>query len=369
MDWNESYRKMYWEIHQQGEVLAGRIDDLAEQVARIVAHLNAADLTAVQQVGCGDSHFVGWATRLAFQQLAGISLTPAEAYEFAAYDVHSQPNTALTVGVSVSGKVGNTITAVEVAREKGLPTLAITNTAGSAITQAAQESIVVDVHSPGNVPVPGALTYLGSLTVLYLLAIELGVARKRLSEKQAGEYRQTLKQTHLSLKEIALADFSIIERYARRYLKNSPIVYFVGGGPSYGSALFGRAKLLEAAPVPCLAQEVEEWAHLEYFLTGCDTQILFLSPAGPSRQRIVDMMQTARRVQAHIVAVADPTDEQLAQLADEVWPVPSQEEIFSPIAYSVPMDILAYTVMVDQASAPFRLDSSGNSGVIYRQNK
>jgi hypothetical protein len=32
----------------------------------------------------------------------------------------------------------------------------------------------------------------------------------------------------------------------------------------------------------------------------------------------------------------------------------------------VPLGILAYGAMVSLNSAPFRLDSSGNSGVIYR---
>lgn len=367
MDRQDSYGKMYWEIHEQGEVLARRMDDLATEIAAVVAGLDADGLTSVQQVGCGDSHFVGWASKLAFQKLAGLPLTPAEAYEFAAYDADGLPSTALAVGVSVSGKVGNTITAVERARERDMPTLAITNTPGSAITQAAERAVVVGVHSPGGALVPGTLTYLGSLTGLYLLAIELGKARGRLTAQEATRYQEALRQIHLSLREVALASFPLIEGYAQRLFYESPTIYFVGGGPNYGTALFGRAKLLEAAPVQCMAQEVEEWAHLEYFLTGYDTQVIFLAPPGPSRERALDMMRTVKRVNGHLVAVAYPADEEVAELAREVWPVPSQEEMFSPIAYSVPLDILAYEAMVTQRSVPFRLDSSGNSGVIYQE--
>ena len=141
------------------------------------------------------------------------------------------------------------------------------------------------------------------------------------------------------------------------------------GGPNYGTALFGRAKLLEAAPIPCLAQEVEEWAHLEYFLTGFDTQVIFLAPAGSSRERVLAMMRTVNRVNGFVVAVADPADDEVRELAHQVWPVPPQEEMFSPIACSVPLKILAYGAMVTQNSAPFRLDSSGNSGVIYQDER
>lgn len=328
MDRLEGYRKMYWEIHEQGAIVAGRMDDLIAGVAAAVADWDTERFTGVQQVGCGDSHFVGWSAKLAFRNLAGLPLTPAEAFEFAAYDVHGLPDTALAVGVSVSGKVGNTITAVEQARERGMTTLAITNTPGSAITHAAERTVVVDVHSPGSAPVPGTLSYLGSLVTLYLLAIELGVSRGRLAAEEAAQHRETLRQSLLSLREIALTNFPLVEQYAQLQFIQSPVVYFVGGGPNYGTALFGRAKLLEAAPVPCMAQEVEEWAHLEYFLTGFDTQLVFLAPAGPSRQRALDMMRTANRVGGHVVAVADPADEEVADLADKVWPVPPQEEMF-----------------------------------------
>lgn len=367
MSWQANYRKMYWEIHEQGEVIARRVDELATEVAAAVGKLDASRLTSVQQIGCGDSHFVGWASKLAFQKLAGLPLTPAEAFEFAAYDVAGLSSTALAVGVSVSGKVGNTITAVERARQQGISTLAVTNTPGSAITQAAERAIVVGVFSPGSALVPGTLTYLGSLTALYLLAIELGLARGCLTRQEAVDYRETLKQIHLSLREIALTSFPLVEQYARRQISESPMVCFVGGGPSYGTALFGRAKLLEAAPVQCIAQEVEEWAHLEYFLTGYNSQVIFIAPAGPSRDRVVDMMRTVNRVNGCAIAVADPADDEVKQLARQFWPVPSQEEMFSPLACSVPLGILAYGTMVTQGSAPFRLDSSGNSGVIYQE--
>jgi glucosamine--fructose-6-phosphate aminotransferase (isomerizing) len=367
MNWQDNYRKMYWEIHQQGEIIAQRIDNLTADVAATVSSLEADRITCIQQIGCGDSHFAGWAAKLAFQKLAALPLIPAQAYEFAAYDADASPDTALAVGVSVSGKVGSTITAIERARERKIPTLAITNTPGSAITRAAERTIVTNLHSPGDVDVPGTLSYLGSLTTLYLLAIHLGLARGRLTQPEADQHRHSLKQIHLSLREIVLTNFPLVEQYAGRHFYESPILYFIGGGPNYGTALFGRAKLLEAAPVPCIAQEVEEWAHLEYFLTSFDTQVIFIAPAGPGRARALDMMRNVNQANGDVIAIADPADSQVADLAREIWPVPPQEEMFSPIACSVPLDILAYGAMVTQGSAPFRLDSNVNIDVIYRQ--
>ena len=51
---------------------------------------------------------------------------------------------------------------------------------------------------------------------------------------------------------------------------------FVGDGPNYSTALFGAAKLLEAAGSHAMGQDTEEWAHLQYF-ANADTDTPTLS--------------------------------------------------------------------------------------------
>ena len=55
---------------------------------------------------------------------------------------------------------------------------------------------------------------------------------------------------------------------------------FLGSGPGKGSAAYGAAKLLEAAGSHALYQDVEEWAHLQFFVARAQqTGTVLIAPA------------------------------------------------------------------------------------------
>src|SRR5204863_9136600 len=78
----------------------------------------------------------------------------------------------------------------------------------------------------------------------------------------------------------------------------------VGGGPSLGTALFGRAKLIESAHALGGAHELEEWAHEEFFCTGPGTMTIVVAPPGASHDRAVEQLEAASKVGATTVAVS-----------------------------------------------------------------
>ncbi len=62
-----------------------------------------------------------------------------------------------------------------------------------------------------------------------------------------------------------------------------PVVYVLGAGPSFAAALFGCAKLYEQPQFEGVPQELEEWAHLQYFMVVEGTPVVFIAPPGLSR--------------------------------------------------------------------------------------
>src|SRR5206468_3758836 len=85
------------------------------------------------------------------------------------------------------------------------------------------------------------------------------------------------------------------ERLAHE-LPDEAKVDVVGGGPSYGTAFFGRAKLIECAHTPGGAHELEEWAHEEFFCTGPETTTIVVAPSGASDDRAVEQLEAARAI-------------------------------------------------------------------------
>jgi glutamine---fructose-6-phosphate transaminase (isomerizing) len=48
-----------------------------------------------------------------------------------------------------------------------------------------------------------------------------------------------------------------------RLVVGAPLMVFAGSGPSYGTVLFSAAKMIEAAGVFAMGQDLEEWRHVE----------------------------------------------------------------------------------------------------------
>src|SRR2546428_12503313 len=93
------------------------------------------------------------------------------------------------------------------------------------------------------------------------------------------------------------------------HLPRSDRIHYLCAGPSYGTALFGAAKLLEEVPMCSVPQHLEEWAHLEYFLTmveGARTRAVVVAPPSASTDRAVEVLQAFRADGGVAITVTHP---------------------------------------------------------------
>src|SRR5207244_9960330 len=85
----------------------------------------------------------------------------------------------LVIAVTQSGETADTIAPVRLARERGCPVVAITNTVGSAITREADA--VLFLQAGPEVAVAASKTFVTQVTLLVLLAATLGRLREGLA--------------------------------------------------------------------------------------------------------------------------------------------------------------------------------------------
>lgn len=148
-----------------------------------------------------------------------------------------------------------------------------------------------------------------------------------------------------------------VAEYAR-WAKDEDHFFFLGAGPSHGTAMFGAAKLLEEVPVNGVAQPLEEWAHLQYFLAldeKSNQQVLVVAPPGASTDRAAEILRAVHDTQGVGVAITFEKAEALHELAAEVWPVAGAGwEGFSPVAYCVPLQLfgIALALMRGRTTVP-----------------
>ena len=345
---------------------------LAADVAAQLDHLDLDGLQHLYLIGCGDSHFAGLATRLAFQRYGGVHVEPVQALEFSRYLVESLPPHSAVIAVSNSGEVTRTVEGARLARARGAHTIAVTAAASSSLATSADAVILT--RTPPNIKegadtivvTPGTLTYLGSLTVLYELAFALG-ARLGVAAVRIAQGRQELARTAAIVRETIPAITPLIDSYAAQ-ARDSREFYILGGGPNYGTALIAMAKLFEAVRCPASAVELEEWAHEQYFLTQQGTQSVVIAPPGAGRDRALEQMRAMRAVGGTVVAVGDAADEEVRAAADVLFPVPGRvAEEFTPITYKTWAELFSCYLAHHRGVAFFGFDHGPRREINFQQ--
>jgi glucosamine--fructose-6-phosphate aminotransferase (isomerizing) len=199
----------------------------------------------------------------------------------------SEPGRVLLVAISSSGATVRTREAVGFAKAAGVATLAVTSVPGGPLAAEADTSIQMEL--PPEAAGPGLLSYLASLIVGFALGARLAPpgVQELVNEGLKGI------PGSLALWQVAQAGpaAELLERFDPAW----PLV-FLGSGPAHGSARFAAAKCIEASGQVAWAQDVEEWAHLEYFCEPAELPVWILSGQGASAGREREVAEAARRI-------------------------------------------------------------------------
>jgi len=298
---------------------------------------------AIILTGSGDSYYAAMAMRGVLEGAARVPVLAVPSMEAATYPSRLADDEALMVAISVSGKVERTIEAIHEHRRRGGTAIAISAFADSDVAAAADGAIATGIRgTPG--PVPGTANFLGSMLGLVALGAELG------ERSQSPMFEDSDVEAALSAVEALARSPSGPEAEAR--VLNPPF-FSLGSGPDLGIAWFGVAKFIEAASTVGVAQDLEEWAHEQYFTTKPGTSVFVHA----SSERV---LVRARRVAASVLKVGGRLvtigPEPLGLAEENHWPIPPLVEPVRPLAAWVPvtMTALAYARIAERY--PFGID-------------
>ncbi len=298
--------------------------------------------------GCGDSHHAAVGTHLAFEALAGIPAAAQTALEFARYSApflpKTEPGTNVVIGISVSGEVSRTLEALLQGKAHGATAISLCGTPGSRIFKAGD--LVINTQSPPfpdppGFHVPGVRSVTSNQLALLLAAIRIGEVRGRLVTSEANALRKEI----LALADAAERVLSNCDQAVRSLANewaDAQEFVFVGGGPNYATAMFSAAKMLEASGDPAIAQETEEWAHLQYFARADATPTFLVTGGDRDRSRMLEVATAAKAVRRRVAAIAPASLSAFKDIVDRVLPLPDGvREMFSPLIACIPGELFA----------------------------
>lgn len=268
----------------------------ADEAARVFTPALCDGIERIYVTGCGDSFYAAQCAELAFNQLAGIACHPLMAMQFARYAPPANPRKTLAIGVSVSGGVSRTIEAMRRARKAGLTTIALTSSAQTLLAKECDHVLttsVPDLPDAKGVLAPGSRSFYASLLMLVLSAAHL--------PKPDGWTQKIAPVQELlpppvrflsNLIQQAITTNKVPMRMAAEQTLDAKTFVFAGSGPNLGSANFAAAKMIESCGDAALAADIEEWAHVQYWMKEANTPTFLLSANGADKTR-ADEVETA----------------------------------------------------------------------------
>jgi len=244
--------------------------------------------------GCGDSHHAALNLEMALGRWTGKRVRAVPSMAAARYLVPglgSSSTRSLVIGISASGEVARTCEAVELGVAVGARTLAITGDKANSLAQTAEASLTLTTPP---VPFgPGLLSYLASM----IMGLAVTAALASTSHRQ--ELESYIEGVPTVLDGWREEQVEMGKKFAEDTIDS--VVVYLGSGSAYGSALFAAAKLIEATGAQAWGQDVEEWAHLEYFCEPADMPTWLLSSGGRSTSREQEVVEAARAIGRRVI--------------------------------------------------------------------
>ena len=340
---------MLKEIYEQPravrETVEGRISlDNGRVFLDEMKGLTEADFkrfTSIKIAACGTSWHAGLAGKYMIEQLARINVDVDYASEFRYRDPVLDENTLLLV-ISQSGETADTIAPTRLARERGCPVIAVTNTVGSAITREADA--VLFLQAGPEIAVAASKTFVAQVTTLIVLAAGIGRIRGTLPEDEERELAGALRRLPEAAQR-ALDSAAGASELARRYV-NSRGFMFVGRGYGYPAALEGALKLKEISYLHAEGYAAGELKHGPISLLDAECPLVAVATRSSVYEKLISNVMEGRARDAKVIAVATEGDEQIERFADDVCWVPDTHEALSPILAVIPLQLFAYHTAV-----------------------
>jgi glucosamine--fructose-6-phosphate aminotransferase (isomerizing) len=128
--------------------------------------------------------------------------------------------------------------------------------------------------------------------------------------------------------------------------------WIVGAGVNTATALEAALKLNEAAWIPAIGMNAEQFLHGPWAAMEPDDALLLIAPPGPTHARCLDVARVASGIGAAVVALVAEDDRAIGALAAETIALPSVPELLSPIAAVLPLQLLTYHLAVQAGANP-----------------
>ena len=301
------------------------------------------EVTRFYFVACGSAYHVSLVAKNVIEDLTDIPVECDVASEFRYRNPKLQEG-GMVVVISQSGETADSIAALRLAKEKGLPVLSIVNVLGSTIAR--ESDHVLYTCAGPEISVATTKAYSAQLIICYLLALEIARGQARLNAEEYEEKRQALQELPEKIQKI-LDDKERVQWFAAKYA-NAKDIFFIGRGLDYAIAMEGSLKLKEISYIHSEAYAAGELKHGTISLIEDGTLVVGILTQKKLFDKTVSNLLETRSRGAYLMGLTMYGNYATEDTVDFCVYVPKTDDDFAASLAIIPLQLFAYYVSVSK---------------------
>ena len=296
------------------------------------------EIDSIKILACGTSYYSALTSKYWLEGIAKIPTDVEIASEYRYRDVIANPK-QLVITISQSGETLDTMEALKYAQSLGQKhSLSICNVMESALPR--ESELVMYTRAGAEIGVASTKAFTTQLVVLFGLAVTLGKLRGFVSEDQAREYLEELRQLPGSIQH-ALNLEPQIAAWSEKFA-NKESALFLGRGIHYPIALEGALKLKEITYIHAEAYPAGELKHGPLALVDENMPVVVIAPNDSLLDKVKANMQEVGARGGELFVFADLDSNFNSSENVHVIRAPRHVGVLSPVVHTIPVQLLSY---------------------------
>ena len=339
---------MIKEIHEQPKAVQDTISvylkDKEEGKAISFAEAGLTDetlagLERIYIVACGSAYHVGVAGKYVIESLSGIPVETDLASEFRYRNPRLMEN-SLVIIVSQSGETADSLAALRLAKERGVPVLSIVNVLGSSIAR--ESDYVLYTYAGPEISVATTKAYSAQLAVVYLLAVQCAMVQGAIGEERYEELTGELLALPDKI-EKALENKERIQWFASKYA-NAKDIFFIGRGLDYAIGMEGSLKMKEISYIHSEAYAAGELKHGTISLIEEGTLVVGILTQPELYEKTISNMVETKSRGAYLMGLTSYGNYGVEDTVNFAVYVPKTDPLFAASVAVIPLQLFGYYV-------------------------
>ena len=338
---------MLKEIHEQPQAVRDTIQSYLNEQGEIdfsAAGLDDAFLKQLERiyfVACGSAYHVGAAAKYVIEAMTDLPVEIDLASEFRYRDPKLVKN-SLVVVVSQSGETADSLAALRLAKDKGVPVLGIVNVVGSSIAR--ESDYLLYTYAGPEISVATTKAYSAQLAAVYLLSTKLAQVRGCIDEQRCRSLIGELQALPEKIQRV-LEDKERIQWFASKYA-NAHDIFFIGRGLDYAISLEGSLKMKEISYIHSEAYAAGELKHGTISLVEDGTLVIGVATQQALFEKTVSNLVEVKSRGAYLMGLTSFGSYAIEDTVDFAVYVPKTEPCFAASLAVVPLQLMGYYVSV-----------------------